>query len=1126
MADVANNEPQIEHISRFQSLQAGQYWRAIAAIHEEGIDPGEVLLIQSIKWVDDAPHTLILRPHPDKIGQKAELQIPQEDGSIKTNKWFRFDEHRFLLKDFLELFEFEPDHQRIRNEELRRIQGKIHELQTELVEAQSNPALLASIVDSKLKEQDNGTSGSCSTVPAVRNSSEISAMATGTLADAIGTGITAERVASLKNAANQEHRIATIKSEWIQGKTTEIAQTITAMTPYYQEQAAAALAQTEDVRSYVSKLMKGIESLDLYVGKDVEVETIRKGDSAARDIPLTFVQRKLFIDEEVAVWVDVDERFDYAQSDKFFKALSEHDSLVDQIFPTERCVLVMATTRRDVEYGNAFERAFKNLENKKVFLMVRDGMNLYRVYSPVSSHLGAARLFPLKDDHDRIFRGFDGNQIKFEDVVYTDKLEDHEKHALHYKRFLILVCGLDHRLKLFGDFYDGPQGLDFVSMAFQEAHCRFLHDDDGEGMLPGEKRPSFSDWIEKKNAYLRSGSRVLCNWSELMNPSTAPGACKAEHRPGGRTYVDQRYTPDNEMDVAIAYRDGNSICVDVEVSGYSNSIHARRTFTCKVNLSRMKSSDWDYVDQPFLCLDAVDEKDIRWYIHHRGSRQNHLSYIRFFKRALKHIQEERVQEQDTRARMANALDEGGIASGEAAESIIDGTVIAWRAANRGKPLPQFVNGETPAAWKSLLDQMYMLAGEGKNQVDEIETFARELGYEPLRLVLSGRAKLMVYLAPKAEERDDRLEPHAWVHCVTVERGKTKCNEKSRRWTSLPKSSASETTLHEWDNAEHWANISSVFQTFERKEAVMNYAGQWRTRIKPFLGPMDEATFVEQKNHWIRLRQDYLRHSKYVHNPCLAVPFGVVYYPRSKELRFLCVGMQEPHAILHRLAPDESRRAEIFSSFVAPYGQKHVGKRYFEEAVSGHPAWILMEASIELPERENVFFYSESGLSIRSLSGRKAPDPLLASWFESWVSEEKNRAGAIIYAADALDAEKRLVFDNLLDIKRPDDYDPIEVVEITLYASHDKPLPKHYHWFDMRAPRLGKETWRSDAHGTPEGYGCSSQSRIFATRDEAVAFIVASIGSGKRAMPAIDISDANLPISDGIERWYEVENCAN
>ena len=276
------------------------------------------MLIKSVRCVDDAPHTVVLRPHPSKIGRRVYLEIPQDDGSTRRT-YFAYNEHRFLLSGFLGAFEFEPDHQRIRTNEVRELQNRISTLQAELLETQSNPELLAIVVETGLREQakqaaetggkDAGrnaaSSGEIAPTALVVQSDSVVSLATGSLANAIGSGITSEGIVALKAAASREHQIATVKAEWIQGKTTEIAETIKQMTPFYEEQAAAALAQTEDVRSYVAKLLQGIESLDLYVGKNVEVLTVRDGDAAPKDVPLTFVQKKLLMDEELAVWAEI-----------------------------------------------------------------------------------------------------------------------------------------------------------------------------------------------------------------------------------------------------------------------------------------------------------------------------------------------------------------------------------------------------------------------------------------------------------------------------------------------------------------------------------------------------------------------------------------------------------------------------------------------------------------------------------------------------------------------------------------------------------------------------------------------------------------------------------------------------
>ncbi|TQF08269.1 hypothetical protein FJV41_50840, partial [Myxococcus llanfairpwllgwyngyllgogerychwyrndrobwllllantysiliogogogochensis] len=117
---------------------------------------------------------------------------------------------------------------------------------------------------------------------------------------------------------------------------------------------------------------------------------------------------------------------------------------------------------------------------------------------------------------------------------------------------------------------------------------------------------------------------------------------------------------------------------------------------------------------PYLVLDAVDPEDLRWYIQHRGTRERHLEYIRFFKRALKLIESDRAAEAGARAQLLQALHEGDIGDPVDRPRLVDRAVIAWRAANRGQPLPLFEQGgrANSKAWKSLLDQMFVMAGDG------------------------------------------------------------------------------------------------------------------------------------------------------------------------------------------------------------------------------------------------------------------------------------------------------------------------------------------------------------------------------------------------------------------------------
>lgn len=1175
LSEYNPEEPEIERISRFQSLQAGQYWRAQHEVPEEGIACGSVLLIQSIRLVDDAPHTVILRPHPLNIGRQVDLKIRRDDGSICTT-WFRYDEHRFLLNDFLGAFEFEPDHQALRSKEIEAVQGRIGQIQQELVRGQSDPVMLAAIVHDGLKAEqanasksdedeiendddadsdDDGDDGleppgapgaasgpgtalaNIASAPIPGPNDAMVALATGTVAEAIAGGVTIENIEALKVAAAREHSIATIKAKWIQSKTNEIAQTIKQLTPYYEEQAACAMAQTEDVRAYVDELLRGIQSLDLYLGKGVEVERIREGASAPKETPLTVKQAKLCMDQELCVWADVDERFDYESEDQFFKALREHDGLVDQIFPSERSILVMCVTARYINYGeSAVVNAIRNGENKKVFLLARDGGNLFRIFSGVESHLGTARLFPTQDDQDKIFKGLDGTRIKFADVQYTDRLSEHEKLALHFKRFLLLACGLDHRLKLFGDFYDGPQSMHFVSLDFQDRYMRFLHDDDASmAIAGGSDRPSFREWTDSMNGYLRSGSRVLCNWGDLMNPATAPGACKDNHNYRHGRGWEFTANPRKKVECVIAYKDAETLCVDCTVK--KDSYRSDRVFNCKVAITKYKRSGYESSQVPYLVLDAVDPEDLRWYIQHRSTRVHHLEYIRFFKRALKLVQGERAVEADSRLRLVRALGEGGIGAPGERPALVERAVIAWRAANRGKALPTFQGSAAPAGWKALLDQMFVLAGEGDqhSRRAEIEEFVRALGYEPLRLVLSGGAKLVIYAAPTAAERDDRIETHAWVHRITVERGKTKVLEKARRWALLPALAASETSLFEWPDPEGWMGRQSAFGTWERKRQLLAVAEDFPAKLEPYLGPLSEVDFATEFRKWGAMRDQLLSKSNFVRNLRIAIPVGALL--AEGELSYICLANSRPHALLNRLAPDSELQTALRVKFMKPFEDKAEAASFFAEPKDMSAGWSLVTVdAAKFNARGSIYVHEELGVPIESFHGRPI-SPLLADWFAAW-SVERHRGYKVWMAPGVLDGQGRLTVDAMLGIALPEDYAPVEVIEIELRVhSSDKEavpgLSPYRHWYDIR---LAMEGHQKGGRVSLVGKDRSDEMELLTA--EAKKALQKGVGFGSSAQWSMSINAARKRISGkhpcaqlagelpgapqppaGFERWY-------
>jgi hypothetical protein len=895
----------IERDEQFVTLQAGDYWQAREAIEREDILKGDVLLIQSVRDVDKQAHTIILRPHPRWYAAN-----PRSDG-----------EHRFLVQDFLSKFDPCPDYKRIRALELAAIQGRVTELQHQLGEINTNPAVaMKEHVDAGLREWEKKQKllpGTVETLPPPMPEA------------ALDSSLTVEKIETMKLSMAKAHEVAVLQANYIKEKVEEIGETVKAMTPFYQEQAAAALATTEDVQTHVTKLLTGVASLDLYVGTNVSVEQVSKGKDApdspeGEHLPLTVMQRKLYMDEELSAWADVDEKFDFKSDKKFFEALRKYRSLVNQIFPTERCLVCMATTRRDISYGNAWEDAQKNQINKQVFLLVRNGENIHVVYSPVESHMNSPKLFPSEKDIDDIFRDTkwyneeEGRRITFNDVKYTDKLSKHEAVAVHYKRFLILLAGLDHRENLFGTFYDEPKGMKFIGMNFQRKYMNFVYDAEGSGkMLPGEDRPDFADWAQSKNAYLQSGSRVIVMWGDVINTSTAPGVVRSSWRSRDNRWLAK---PNESFGVKIAFREGKEIFVKCSVTqeSWSSSGGSKtRVFGANVNLTEYTEHRWK---TGYICLDAAKADELEWYVYNRENRQSFLDYIRLFKTAIKYLRDEEKQEAPTRAKLRKAITDGKVATPEEGSRAIDLAVIAWRAAHRGEPL---TSANDKVEFPKLLNQIWtILQNAGENaEWKQAEKEAKDWGLEPLRFVQSGKAQtLALYCAPKPEEEDNRLWPMAWVHRINLVRKEGRLIEQSRQWKRLPALNAAEVTLHEWpDAAAKWIDRPTPVDKYSEKQTAFEHIAKYDHNITLFK-PMPPEIWDAMFALWVVIRREMMNRvtGKVVNPPCL-VPFGLVL--RESKLHYLAVGTFDSAHLLYENAPDDERKKKIVHEYSDIYRMK-------------------------------------------------------------------------------------------------------------------------------------------------------------------------------------------------------------
>lgn len=826
-----NDSSNVERIEHFQSFEAGQYWKAKVSDEEGNYKKDQVLLIQLIDWVDNKAHTLHILLHPSQQNSQCTLKF------------------KIRAEDFLGKFEFEPEAESIRRHEIIAVQGEISLLQDELITTQSDPVKMRAAINAAL----GGTEPLV--LPGPVNL---------TLSDSFDLDNVEGQVQDINAHAKNQIKLAEATSTWIQSKSNEISTAIRKLTPFFQEAGAVALAKVSEVTKNVRKIQNGIESLDLYTGKNVEVHLVVDGEECSTQEPLSIHQLVLAMDEEICVFSDIDERWDYKNRDIFYKTLGSNPDLLNTILPEERCVVMMMVRRTEVDYGDIYTNAALNKINTTTFLLVRNGSKVWAVYSPIASHLSAGTLFPKQSETDDVFRGIDGKNVNFEDLDYTARLNRHEAMALHYKRFLILLCGLDHRLNLFGNFYPGQKSLNFISIEFQHKYIKFVADADFDRLLsPGKQLPSAYSYISEINAHIQSGSRVLVYWKNVMNKDTAPGYFRLTN-PG---------RPTTAYHEAIVQESKGELYLNCPLSnGGQVKVVIAKKWLVRGAL---------HEDLGVVMLDLVDPEILARYVYERQYRVAHTEYINLFKRALLLTTKQRQDELPTQQFLVNSMADAGL-GGANPSSIALLAMARWRAMNRGASLPGPEVGIKDPAMKSLLNLAFFEAGQGEIIVDQIKAGFEGLGIEMLRLGMTPSGKMYAYLSPTEDEASE-LPLSLWVKRVLVSIKKGKLTQGDPSWVVM-KETLSEKTLYDSPECSVWLKKAYIEESREKIMASRELISGFDKSLALF--DLDPASGEQRDqvnaliSRYVSTRERMISHSQ-ITEPNIHLPIAIV-MSESKE----------------------------------------------------------------------------------------------------------------------------------------------------------------------------------------------------------------------------------------------------
>lgn len=701
-------------------ISAGQYWK-----HENG----NVHLISSLNIIDNELHSIEVSPHPRYGG----------GGRFMSDEFF---------SKFVPITHEEAES--IRSVEIKEVESEMNQIKLEM--------------DAGYHDED----GISAKLLMERVSS--SGMAQISMSpDAAHKQI---EVIGEKSKVLQE--IAQKQAEFIQEKSKAIATKTSLIASFYTEKGKQALASVDHTMKCVKKLQKSVYTLEVFTGKGVDVIKIRDGEPASQEEPLTFYQRKLFLDEEWFINLNAG-GLDFRDMTDFTKALQEDISIIDRMAPSPRSVVLLQFRRSDKSYfpkdyeksiGDIFYEAGMNEANRVRILLIRNGGMVHIVKT--EDIADGVRLFPTAVEIDdnyrvskqkRLFSGMtiDANDQKLnpKDLGYVEARNSHEEKTVYYQRVILILCGVHLRDNdVFGDFKNSNQFDNWFNEEFQNECCHFVHDDEdslSDGITP------VRDWIVEKNSIIQPGTRIVCSWWKIMDETTAPSAVKVV---SGQRYdrTEWNYKPLRDIDVAIVKSSMGELYVEAECY----NVNTKSKKNIKVYFERNSRLT------NILALDTAKSSDIHYYLESRRHREHYLEYVNIFMYAQKVLKDEEISNKP----FVDAMIDGACkalpqCSSDEIVSAVNDSVRIWRAENNGKLLPVTADKDYQKVLNAIGKQVWaMLSGDAVQLIDH---YCQEGNISPTCVLMNGSGEYEVIIPDEHLVCSDGSLPFA--NSVTLKHGK-------------------------------------------------------------------------------------------------------------------------------------------------------------------------------------------------------------------------------------------------------------------------------------------------------------------------------------------------------------------
>jgi hypothetical protein len=582
----------IEKFNRVEDIQIGQYYRFVADLKDNKEDKyftvGNIYIVSKLAYneITNELHsvTLYIPAHEYRYSDGCEI--------------------RLMFQPFCLDFEFVPED--VANKERKELLGMFED-EANLIKDDMNKAL-------KSPEEIFSMIGKSTDETVVKSRDKINISlrlpSPDTMTNTASTIISnsnGKNIQTVKGQLENQMALAETTKVFVNSKNNELSTVLKNTTSVMMEKSKAMLGKANEMMEQVNKVQSKVDTISLYLGKDVEVMTIQDKPESTSLNPIRLFSQKLYMDEEMATEnIYCNGSFDYTNHDDFFKKLIESKTFLNRILPSERCITCVQSRRNIKHYSdNSIQNGYMNIPNFSVYLIIRDGERISLITSPVDYQ---DRLFPTQKEMDQRLEGIDADSVELTDAQKRfSKLED------TYSKVTAILQGVLDRQStgdaiVFGELPAEKFGSSFFDSTLASQNFEFINDEDsllGGHALSGKSR----EWYNQHcNTQFQKGEYIIFT-HDMITEDSAP----TMYSTNSMDYTNQDWEStdlDGSIKQIAFYKKKPCLKVECTKYSYKKSIDMSKNFNVAIqdeafSLMKVKPSELEYLlfsrsERPYL----------------------------------------------------------------------------------------------------------------------------------------------------------------------------------------------------------------------------------------------------------------------------------------------------------------------------------------------------------------------------------------------------------------------------------------------------------------------------------------------------------------------------------------------